>query len=267
MGRCVESFELAPLPSLQDILDLTFTAEVDYFGRKELLELKPGGARIRVTEENKKEYVRLMARHVMTTAIREQISAFLQGFWDIVPRELVAILDDNELELLIRSVECSMHSAHTFRLERDGNRHRHEAPAASSVQPRCELAPFSRSGLPEIDIEDLRANTEYQGYTAASPVVQWFWDVVRELDQEDKARLLQFVTGTSKVPLEGFKALQGVSGPQKFQIQKAFGPTDRLPQVRRARVGLACGALPVPGRCIPQCDALVCFIRTDLPSP
>lgn len=35
--------------------------------------------------------------------------------------------------------------------------------------------------------------------------------------------------GTSKVPLEGFKALQGVSGPQKFQIHKAYGPTNRLP--------------------------------------
>lgn len=35
--------------------------------------------------------------------------------------------------------------------------------------------------------------------------------------------------GTSKVPLEGFKALQGVSGPQRFQIHKAYGPVDRLP--------------------------------------
>ena len=31
------------------------------------------------------------------------------------------------------------------------------------------------SGLPEIDVGDLRANTEYTGFTAASPVIQWFW--------------------------------------------------------------------------------------------
>lgn len=31
------------------------------------------------------------------------------------------------------------------------------------------------SGLPEIDVDDLRANTEYTGFTAASPVIQWFW--------------------------------------------------------------------------------------------
>ena len=64
------------------------------------------------------------------------------------------------------------------------------------------------SGLPDIDVEDLRANTEYQNYSPASPVIQYFWEVVRELDSEDLALLVQFVTGTSKVPLDGFKALQ-----------------------------------------------------------
>ena len=48
-------------------------------------------------------------------------------------------------------------------------------------------------------MDDLRANTEYSGYSAASPVIQWFWEVVQGLSKEDKARLLQFVTGTSKV--------------------------------------------------------------------
>ncbi|XP_021641769.2 E3 ubiquitin-protein ligase UPL1 isoform X2 [Hevea brasiliensis] len=85
------------------------------------------------------------------------------------------------------------------------------------------------SGLPEIDLDDLKANTEYTGYTAASSVVQWFWEVVKGFNKEDMARLLQFVTGTSKVPLEGFKALQGISGAQRFQIHKAYGAPERLP--------------------------------------
>lgn len=50
-------------------------------------------------------------------------------------------------------------------------------------------------------MDDLRANTEYSGYSAASPVIQWFWEVVQGFSKEDKARLLQFVTGTSKVPV------------------------------------------------------------------
>lgn len=48
-------------------------------------------------------------------------------------------------------------------------------------------------------VADLKANTEYTGYTSASNVVQWFWEVVEAFNKEDMARLLQFVTGTSKV--------------------------------------------------------------------
>src|SRR4051812_1844729 len=83
-------------------------------------------------------------------------------------------------------------------------------------------------GLPEIDVTDLRSNTEYVGYTLESPQVQWFWRFVSGLGQEEKALLLQFVTGTSKVPLDGFKALHGVSGLQKFQIHRAY-QKNRLP--------------------------------------
>ncbi|XP_058757309.1 E3 ubiquitin-protein ligase UPL1-like [Vicia villosa] len=79
-----------------------------------------------------------------------------------------------------------------------------------------------------VSVDDLRANTEYSGYSAASPAIQWFWEVVQDLSK-DKARLLQFVTGTSKEPLEGFSALHGISGSQKFQTHKAYGSPDHLP--------------------------------------
>lgn len=60
-------------------------------------------------------------------------------------------------------------------------------------------------------------------------MVRWFWEIVDGMDKEDLALLVQFVTGTSKVPLDGFAALQGVHGPQKFQIHKAYGDVERLP--------------------------------------
>ena len=41
--------------------------------------------------------------------------------------------------------------------------------------------------------------------------------------------MLQFVTGSSKVPLQGFAALEGMNGPQKFQIHRDDRSTDRLP--------------------------------------
>ncbi|KAM6543817.1 hypothetical protein CsatB_008264 [Cannabis sativa] len=178
---------------ISDDLNLTFSIDADeekliLYERTEVTdyELIPGGRNIKVTEENKHQYVDLVAEHRLTTAIRPQINAFMEGFNELIHRDLISIFHDKELELLI-------------------------------------------SGLPDIDLDDMRANTEYSGYSAASPVIQWFWEVAQGFSKEDKARLLQFVTGTSKVPLEGFSALQGISGSQKFQIHKAYGSANHLP--------------------------------------
>lgn len=59
--------------------------------------------------------------------------------------------------------------------------------------------------------------------------IQWFWRALRSFDQADRAKFLQFVTGTSKVPLQGFAALEGMNGIQKFQIHRDDRSTDRLP--------------------------------------
>lgn len=67
------------------------------------------------------------------------------------------------------------------------------------------------AGLPNFDIEDLKANVEFRGgYTATTPVIQWFWEIIEEFDGTEIALLLSFVTGCSKIPLDGFKALQGM---------------------------------------------------------
>ena len=57
----------------------------------------------------------------------------------------------------------------------------------------------------------------------------WFWRALRAFDQGERARFLQFVTGTSKVPLQGFAYLEGMNGTQKFQIHRDDRSTDRLP--------------------------------------
>lgn len=55
------------------------------------------------------------------------------------------------------------------------------------------------SGLPDIDLDDLRAHTEYQGYKSTDQVINYFWSALRSFTQEEKALFLQFVTGSSKV--------------------------------------------------------------------
>lgn len=83
------------------------------------------------------------------------------------------------------------------------------------------------AGTAEIDVADWRKNTEYRsGYHDAHPVIQWFWTAIeRRFDNEQRLRLLQFVTGTSSIPYEGFAALRGSNGPRKFCIEKWGKPT------------------------------------------
>merc|ERR1739844_649330 len=85
------------------------------------------------------------------------------------------------------------------------------------------------AALPDINIDDLKANTEYHKYSVTSLQIVWFWRALRSFDQTDRAKFLQFVTGSSKVPLQGFGALEGMNGAQKFQIHRDDRSTDRLP--------------------------------------
>ncbi|XP_077975149.1 NEDD4-like E3 ubiquitin-protein ligase WWP1 isoform X2 [Styela clava] len=75
-------------------------------------------------------------------------------------------------------------------------------------------------GMQEFDVEDWMKNTIYRTYNVKSKQVQWFWQYVREIDNEKRARLLQFVTGTCRVPVGGFAELLGSNGPQRFCIEK-----------------------------------------------
>ena len=114
--------------------------KVPVFGMNEIHDLKANGRNIPVTEENKREYVKLVCQEKMIGSIRQQIDTFLEGFYEIIPKRLISIFDEQELELLI-------------------------------------------AGLPTIDIEELRANTEYHKYDANSIQVKrvfllhWFEDL------------------------------------------------------------------------------------------
>lgn len=131
----------------------------------------------------------------------------MDGFHDLIPADLINVFDERELELLI-------------------------------------------GGIADIDVEDWKKHTDYRGYTESDDVIVNFWkashppsdlglvvvsDVnflsqcVRSWDAEQKSRLLQFTTGTSRIPVNGFKDLQGSDGPRRFTIEKA-GEIQQLPK-------------------------------------
>jgi len=124
-----------------------FVEAMDYFGTQKEEELVPDGRNKLVTDDNKQEYVRLVANFRLDRAISEQKNAFLAGFYSIVPKDLLKIFDNRELELLI-------------------------------------------SGLQNIDIDDLRENTAYNGYNARSRPVLLLWEVLQELENTERAEFI-----------------------------------------------------------------------------
>ncbi|KAG6885071.1 hypothetical protein C0993_006150 [Termitomyces sp. T159_Od127] len=168
------------------VIDETFTTVEDRFGEMVTIELKVGGADIPVTEENKKEYVDLIVDYRISKRVKDQFEAFMSGFSELIPLDLVTVFDERELELLI-------------------------------------------GGMSEIDVDDWTKFTDYRGYEVNDEVIQWFWKCVRSWPPERKSRLLQFATGTSRIPVNGFKDLQGSDGPRRFTIEKSGDPS-QLPK-------------------------------------
>lgn len=90
------------------------------------------------------------------------------------------------------------------------------------------------AGRADLDPADWRRHTRLKHLTPDAPLLQWFWEIVEEFDAEMRARLLQFVTGSRRVPLAGFKALQGSTGaaaPRLFTLHLvADASPDSLPK-------------------------------------
>uniref|UniRef100_A0A8D3C162 E3 ubiquitin-protein ligase n=1 Tax=Scophthalmus maximus TaxID=52904 RepID=A0A8D3C162_SCOMX len=156
------------------VLDHTFCVEHNAYGEIIQHELKPNGKSMPVSEDTKKEYVRLYVNWRFLHGIEAQFLALQKGF-------------NEELELIV-----------------------------------C--------GLGKIDISDWKSNTRLKHCTPDSNIVKWFWKAVESFDEERRARLLQFVTGSSRVPLQGFKALQGAAGPRLFTIHQIDANANNLPK-------------------------------------
>ncbi len=156
---------------------------------------------ILVTSAN---YISLVTEWRIQKRVEAQFNAFVTGFNELIPPDLVNVFDERELELLI-------------------------------------------GGIADIDVEDWKKHTDYRGYTEQDEVIRNFWTVsirftkicdlftneapqcIRSWDAEQKSRLLQFATGTSRIPVNGFKDLQGSDGPRRFTIEKS-GSDKALPK-------------------------------------
>ena len=151
-------------------------------------ELRPDGANIPVTNKNRLVYISCMARHRLQTQPHLQTSAFLKGLSAIIQPAWLSMFNPSELQNLL-SGDSS-----------------------------------------EIDVADLRRHTLYGGVYVIGddgrehPTVQLFWDVMRELTDADRRRVLRYVTSTPRGPLLGFAQLNPL-----FSIRDSGSDQTRLP--------------------------------------
>lgn len=89
---------------ITDVIYSTFSVEDERFGEKVTVDLKPGGRDIEVTNENKEEYIELITEWRIQKRVEEQFNAFVAGFHELIPADLVNVFDERELELLIGGI-------------------------------------------------------------------------------------------------------------------------------------------------------------------
>lgn len=66
-------------------------------------------------------------------------------------------------------------------------------------------------GAPSINVDDWKAHTQISD-GLPKQLFDWFWEIVEAFSAEERARLLQFATGSSRVPVQGFRALTSYDG-------------------------------------------------------
>ncbi|THW19386.1 hypothetical protein D6D02_10434 [Aureobasidium pullulans] len=151
-------------------------------------ELVPNGANKLVNRENRLLYISAVARYRLSLQSKPQTDAFLGGLSSIIQPSWLNMFNQKELQTLIGG-------------------------AASSI-----------------DISDLRANTEYNGVYvigddgAEHPSVQLFWQVMQDLPDADRRKVLKFVTSTPRAPLLGFGSLN-----PRFTIRDSGEDEHRFP--------------------------------------
>ena len=195
---------LRDLPGdIVDDLALSFSVDNVRFGATETRELLPGGAELAVSADNVDEFLALRLRERALDALRDELAAFLAGFYEVVPVEVLLLLSAADLQRLL-------------------------------------------AGSQSLDLDDWKLHTKYKGaYEAAGAdhaVVAWFWAAVATYDDDRRRRLLQWCTGSNRIPLQGFSHLQSRDGARRaFTITSVDRDQARYPR------------------------AHTCFHRVDLP--
>lgn len=183
--------DLKNAENAEDIMaTFTINDEVGPPGKKRVveIELAPNGSNTPVTNENRLSYINRVAAYRLQAQSKRQTNAFLRGLGDIIQPSWLSMFNQAEMQTLIGGASAG------------------------------------------IDVEDLRRNTQYGGvYVIGNdgqehPSIQLFWQVMSKFPDEDRQKVLKFVTSTPRGPLLGFSHLN-----PRFSIRDSGSDENRYP--------------------------------------
>ncbi|TWW77861.1 E3 ubiquitin-protein ligase TRIP12 [Takifugu flavidus] len=155
------------------------------------IELKKGGKDVPVTIYNLEEYLRLVVYWTLNEGVSRQFESFREGFESVFPLHHLQYFYPEELEQLL----CGSKS---------------ETWDVKTLMECCR---------PD------------HGYTHDSRAVRFLFEVMSGFDAEQQRLFLQFVTGSPRLPVGGFRSLN----PPLTIVRKTFesteNPDDFLPSV------------------------------------
>eukprot|EP01064_Diplonema_japonicum_P009637 TRINITY_DN17113_c0_g1_i1.p2 TRINITY_DN17113_c0_g1~~TRINITY_DN17113_c0_g1_i1.p2 ORF type:complete len:478 (+),score=49.47 TRINITY_DN17113_c0_g1_i1:1712-3145(+) len=144
-------------------------------------ELVPGGQTLKITEGNKKVYLDILEKRMELSGVKRELAAVKRGFHAIFSEK---VLQDAR-EYVTGAAMCHM-----------------------------------VSGVDVLDIVDWEKNSVVTGFSgSASKVVEFFWAVLKTFSQDQLKKILQYTTGSRRVPHGGFACLVGYNGGRhKFTL-------------------------------------------------
>eukprot|EP00656_Telonema_subtile_P010734 TRINITY_DN15214_c0_g1_i2.p1 TRINITY_DN15214_c0_g1~~TRINITY_DN15214_c0_g1_i2.p1 ORF type:complete len:625 (-),score=164.35 TRINITY_DN15214_c0_g1_i2:43-1917(-) len=127
------------------------------------------GVSQQVDDHNKEDFIELKVDSLLEGQVKDQLAAFREGFWELVPAVYISVFDFQQMTLVL------------------------------SGDPKIDLSDWKRN---------TQYSGKFKEEKEEHHVVDWFWETLSIMDVADLSKLLMFVTSTSVLPNGGFEALE-----------------------------------------------------------
>ncbi|VDK74445.1 unnamed protein product [Litomosoides sigmodontis] len=157
-----------------EILDLDFTVMTDNFGVTEKVDLKKDGGCIKVTAENRTEYIQLYVNYYLSKRLSPMIAALRSGLRNVIDPEWLRMFSPLEISMLVGGSDSEIDFS--------------------------ELKKFTA-------VHNIKSEHDQE-------YMDLFWSTINGFSVGDKKKLLKFITGCPRPPIMGFKTLTPPMGIQ-----------------------------------------------------